>query len=117
MAFMMGVASGVTITGVVDAQFIKQIEATMLPLNSFNNVILVVGTAATLAFFLFIPLGKKEKGKDQNTAIGSVVMKLGRATIMIALGSSYGFTVMARLSYLVARLQFLLGSWISVLPQ
>lgn len=113
MAFMMGVASGVTITGVIDAQFIKQIQATMLPLTSVNNVILVLGTVATVAFFLFIPITNNQKV----SSVGKITNILGRATIMIALGSSYGFTVMARLSYLIARLQFLLGTWIPVLPQ
>ncbi len=117
MAFMMGVAAGVTITGVIDAQFIKQIQATMLPLTSINNVVLVVGTAATVAFFLFIPLSKNTQGYNSLPGVGAIVSNLGRATIMVALGSSYGFTVMARLSYLIARLQFLLGSWVNLLPQ
>ncbi len=118
MALMMGVAAGVTITGVVDAQFIKQIEATMLPLNSINNVIMVVGTVSTLSFFLFIPIGRKLKTRTDNPGeVGRVISNLGRGTIMIALGSTYGFTVMARLSYLIGRLQFLLGSWVSILPQ
>ncbi len=114
MAFMMGVAAGVTITGVIDAQFIRQVQATILPLNSLDNIVLVVGTVSTLAFFLFIPLKSRANGQLERIQKGAA--GLGRATIMVALGSSYGFTVMARLSYLIARLQFLLGTWVRVLP-
>ncbi len=42
----------------------------------------------------------------------SIMSNIGRATMMAAFGSSYGYIVMSRLSYLVARLQFLLGTWL-----
>jgi len=119
MAFLMGVAAGVTITGVIVAQFITQVRATMLPLISLNNVVMVLGTASTLAFFLFIPLGKQRgAGREANGFSPMTIMSnLGRATMMAAFGSSYGFIVMSRLSYLVARLQFLLGPWIHIIPR
>ncbi len=118
-AFMMGAASGVTITGAIDAQLISQVKATMLPMNSLNNAVLVIGTASTIAFFLFIPLGRKQgSGSGRKpTAAGKAVQNIGRATIMLAFGSSYGYTVMARLSYLVARLQFLFGQVIPLIPE
>lgn len=114
MAFMMGVVAGVTITGVIVAQFVTQVRATMLPLINVNNVVMVVGTASTLAFFLFIPLGK-QTGNGSSLTPMTVMGNLGRATMMAAFGSSYGFIVMSRLSYLVARLQFLLGPWAHVI--
>lgn len=116
MAFMMGVAAGVTITGAIEAQFIKQVKATMLPLTSVNNVVLVLGTASTVAFFLFIPLGKKAPGNGRSGLL-EALSAAGRAMMMAAFGSAYGFVVMSRLSYLVARLQFLLGKWLPVIPE
>lgn len=114
VAFMMGVAAGVSITGAVVAQFITQIRATILPLNSVNNVVMVVGTASTLAFFLFIPMGKHFGNGNGGGRFSpmSIMSTIGRATMMTAFGSSYGYIVMSRLSYLVARLQFLLGTWL-----
>ena len=125
MSFMMGVAAGASVTAVIETQFIKQVRATMLPLTSVNNVVIVLGTASTVAFFLFIPLGKGAQAATRPGGAGggakltplSVMSTMGRATIMVAFGSSYGFTVMSRLSYLVARLQFLFGKWIPVIPQ
>ncbi len=116
MAFMMGVAAGVTITGVIVAQFVTQVRATILPLTSLNNVVIVLGTASTLAFFLFIPIGKASGtgGAGNRYSPMNVLSNVGRATMMAAFGSSYGFIVMSRLSYLVARLQFLLGTWTHV---
>lgn len=130
LSFMMGVAAGVTITGVIEAQFIRQIRATMLPLTSLNNVVMVVGTASTLAFFLFVPLGKAKvenkngrgsgqtaEGRAARPSLMQLVSTIGRATIMVAFGSSYGYVVMARLSYLISRLQFLFGTVIPLIPQ
>jgi hypothetical protein len=36
--------------------------------------------------------------------------------LMIAFGASFGYTVMARVSLLIARVQFLLRDWLHVLP-
>jgi len=126
LSFMMGVAAGVTITGSLEAQFIKQVRATILPLTSISNLVMVMGTISTLAFFLFIPLGSG--GKERTHTVSGRALEVlervfkglsvvGRATIMVAFGSAYGYVVMARLSYLIARLQFLLGTCIPLIPQ
>lgn len=133
VAFMMGVAAGVTIIGAIDAQLIRQVRATMLPLTNLNNILLVLGTVSTLAFFLFIPLGSQKNKASQNAGTGSgstgakqgsqlpaimqVLSTMGRATMMVAFGSAYGYVVMARLSYLIARLQFLFGKVVPLLPE
>jgi len=131
LAFLMGAAAGVTITGVIEAQFIRQVKATMLPLTSLNNVIMVLGTVSTLAFFLFIPVRGQKSSQYPKMRSGSsgagrslplssavrVLSTMGRATMMVAFGSAYGYVVMARLSYLIARLQFLFGKVVPLLPE
>lgn len=129
MALMVGVAAGASITGVIETQLLKQIRATMLPLTTVDNVVIVLGTASTVAFFLFIPWGARGIGgspvgggspaRSRGPAFTpmTVMSAVGRATIMVAFGSSYGFTVMSRLSYLVARLQFLFGKLIPLIPK
>ena len=117
LAFMMGAAAGVTITGAIEAQFVKQVRATIMPLTSLNNVIMVLGTVSTVAFFLFIPFGKAAQGGRERPRVLEILSTAGRATMMIAFGSSYGYVVMSRLSYLVARLQFLLGRWLPIIPE
>lgn len=106
LAFMMGVAAGVTITGSVEASFVKQIRATVLPLTTLDNIVMVLGTISTLAYFLFIPFKKRSTVPEKRGFLSGLSV-LGRATMMVAFGSSFGFVVMARLSYLVGRLQFL----------
>lgn len=106
LAFMMGIAAGVTITGSVEASFVKQIQATVLPLTTLDNIVMVLGTISTLAYFLFIPF-KKKGSLPEKAGFLSGLSVLGRATMMVAFGSSFGFVVMARLSYLVGMLQFL----------
>jgi len=34
---------------------------------------------------------------------------------MISFGASFGYTVMARVSLLIGRLQFLLGDWLQII--
>ncbi len=126
LAFMMGVAAGVTITGSVEASFVKQIKATILPLTSLDNIVMVLGTISTLAFFLFIPLRSHSSNTVQpgrqspivsGTGLFPALSLLGRATMMVAFGSSFGFVVMARLSYLVGRLQFLFTKCVPLIPE
>ncbi|MGI6642925.1 MAG: hypothetical protein ACOX3V_02780 [Bacillota bacterium] len=80
---------------------------------------MVLGAVSTLAFFLFIPL-KKQSGPRSavsNSGLFPALSLLGRATMMVAFGSSFGFVVMARLSYLIGRLQFLFTRCIPLIPQ
>ncbi len=127
LAFMMGVAAGVTISGSVEASFVKQVRATILPMTNLDNIVMVLGTVSTLAFFLFIPLERTKKHGPQVTGETgshsgsrgplSGLSLMGRATMMVAFGSSFGFVVMARLSYLVGRLQFLFTKCIPLIPE
>ena len=41
--------------------------------------------------------------------------RLGIIFIMIGFGASFGYTVMARVSLLIGRIQFLLGDWLGLI--
>ncbi len=88
LGFTMGTAWLLAIRGSVDASLVKQIQGTMVPLNSVNNVILVVGTVATVAYFLFNLRSRK--------GAGQWVSAFGRWIMMAAFGAAYGNTVMMR---------------------
>jgi len=45
------------------------------------------------------------------------VSKIGVWFLMIAFGASFGFTVMARMSLLIGRIQFLLRDWLGLIQQ
>ena len=113
VAFMMGVAGAVSITGAISANFVKQIAATMIPLNSIDNIIMVFGTICTVSYFLFIQ-GKSPAGQAWGKAT-TVLGDVGKWVMMVAFGAAFGATVMGRLTLVMGRLQFLFGQWIPLI--
>lgn len=107
IAFMLGVGAAVTITGVVDAQFIRQIRGTMIPIRHINDVIIIVGVLGTVTYFLFGPISSRKPVR--------IASRVGMWTMMAAFGAAYGNTVMARMSLVIGRLQFLLADWLQIL--
>ncbi len=113
VAFMMGVAGAVSITGAISANFVKQIAATMIPLNTVDNIIIVFGTVCTISYFLFIQ-GKSPAGQTWGKAT-TFLGDVGKWVMMVAFGAAFGATVMGRLTLVMGRLQFLFGQWIPLI--
>ncbi len=72
-------------------------------LETFNNLLIIIGVATTLVYFYF---SKKHTG-----ALGAGA-RIGVTFIMVAFGASFGYTVMARISLLIGRFYFLIFEWI-----
>ncbi len=106
LAFTMGTAAAVAIRGSVDASFIQQVKATMLPLNSIDNVLLAAGTMSVVAYFLF----------NQKSRAGLLVpvSQAGRYVMMLAFGAAYGNTVMMRMSLLIPRMRLVFSTWLGL---
>ena len=98
LAILVGVGTGLAIRGMIDAQFVAQILATITPKDPINGTILAVLTACTLAFFFFT--------REQIGAFGQLT-RIGRMTIMIAMGASFGTLATTRLTLCISRIQFL----------
>ncbi|MEW6524654.1 MAG: hypothetical protein AB1445_14100, partial [Bacillota bacterium] len=107
IAFMLGVGAAVTITGSLEGQFIRQVRATMAPIKHVNDLLILVGVLGTIIYFLFGPLSNH---KTVRTA-----SKIGMWTMMASFGAAYGNTVMARMSLVIGRLQFLFTQWIPLI--
>lgn len=106
LSFIVGMGAGLTVTAMLSTDVLAQVQATALPLNSVNNVLLVAGVLATLVYFFF---SAEHKG-----VVGGAAT-LGVWYLMIAFGAAFGYTVMARISLLIGRMQFLLGDWLHLL--
>jgi hypothetical protein len=111
IAFTVGVGAGLGITANIQGYVVPQVGATLLPVTgwnlvSLNNIILVVGVVTTLLYFYF---SKPHRGVLSWTA------KVGIVFIMISFGASFGYTLMARLSLLIGRLNFLLADLLHVI--
>ncbi len=111
LGFMMGVAAGLSARSAIDSQFWRQIQSTVtMKLNTTNNIVYVVIVVCTLAYFLFAFNEKSGLGQGIK-GVGLV----GQYMMMIAFGASLGSTIMARLSLVIGRLDFLFKTWLGVL--
>ncbi len=109
IAIYMGYWTGVLIPATIQAQIIKQIQGTVLTSANFQSwnagtwgivwsIIVFIGVICTISYFYF---SREHKG-----VIG-VTSRIGIVFVMIGFGAAFGYTVMARISLLVGKLQYL----------
>ncbi|MEW6687205.1 MAG: hypothetical protein AB1393_13550 [Candidatus Edwardsbacteria bacterium] len=113
ISFTVGMGAGLSISAVIQGILLPQMQSTLLPLwvkenplVSLNNLILVVGVITTISYFYF---SREHKGALAKSA------RVGIVFIMISLGASFGYTVMARISLLIGRVHFLLADWLHLI--
>jgi len=113
IGFMIGWGAGLSIPAYFQAFVLKQLEGTIVIPQTFVNttegiwaLVILIGVVCTLVYFYF---SKEHKGILKPTA------RIGIIFIMIGFGASFGYTVMARVSLLIGRIQFLLGPWLGLI--
>lgn len=106
MALIMGFGTGMAMRGTIVAQFLSQIQGTIIPFNSLGNIVIVLGTTAVLLFFYF---------SRERTGFLKHYSTFGRWIMMVAFGATFGNAVMAQLALLIGRIQFLLQDWLHLL--
>jgi len=107
-ALLVGGTAGFSIPSVIHGQLLPQLSKTMAPFGAtapavINQVLILLGVLSVLIFFFFSVEHKKFVGG---------VSRLGLYFLMISFGASFGNTVMARVSLLIGRFQFLWSDWI-----
>ncbi len=116
MAFVIGFAAGTNFTRYLQSDFVGQIYNSMLPLVVVNGggvaigatlsaFILIIGVICALIYFFF--------SKEHTGAFGAA-SRLGIWFLMVAFGAAFGYTVMARISLLTGRMQYL-GEWLGTI--
>jgi hypothetical protein len=110
MAFVIGFAAGTNFTRYLQSDFVTQVQSTMVPLyepqattigtigNIFSQLVIVGGVICAIIYFYF---SKEHKGGFGKAA------RVGIWVLMAAFGASFGYTVMARISLLTGRMDFL----------
>jgi hypothetical protein len=113
MAFVLGWASGVAIPAFFQTNIIRQIQGTLLGPSILARwdvflfaLISFVGVVCTVFYFFF---SREHKGALR------VASEVGIVYLMVGFGASFGYTVMARMSLLIGRLQFLLRDWLGLI--
>jgi hypothetical protein len=110
LALYIGIGSGIAIPLMLQTFVLRQLEATMLAVDvtsfqGWNNLLVVIMVLAGLVYFFF--------SMEHRGAVGKTAT-FGIWIIMIGFGASFGYTVMARVSLLIGRIQFLLGTWLHI---
>jgi uncharacterized membrane protein len=93
---MIGIGLGVPLG--IHAGILVQMRQAMVPVENINLFLILLGTIAVLLYFFF--------SKAHTGAYGKFV-GIGKWYMMIGFGASFGMTVMARISLLIGRIQFL----------
>jgi len=113
MGLIIGFTAGTNLTRYIQSDFVSQISHTMVPLvdmahgtfhlgQSFSNLVIVTGVLSGLVYFFF---------SKEHTGATAKVSRYGIYILMISFGASFGYTVMARISLLTGRMEFL-GNWL-----
>jgi hypothetical protein len=113
MAFVLGWASGVVIPAMLQTNVLKQMQGTFLTPGIFARwdtllwaIISFVGVVCSVFYFFF---SREHKGALK------VASQTGVVFLMVGFGASFGYTVMARMSLLIGRLQFVLRDWLGII--
>ncbi len=115
LAFLLGVGVALALGGALFGSLLPQVEGTMLSVNpadggwgvAVGNLVLVIGTVSALAYFYFTGQGDTGWGRLRAGFL-KAWRGLGKWFIMVTFGAIFASTVMARLSLLIGRLQFLI---------
>ncbi len=101
---MMAVGAGVPMG--IHAGILVQMRQAMVPIESVNLALIFLGTIAVLLYFFF---------SKAHTGIYGKFVNVGKWYMMIGFGASFGLTVMARISLLIGRIQFLVNDVLGLL--
>ncbi|MDP2172441.1 MAG: hypothetical protein Q8M98_09090 [Candidatus Cloacimonadaceae bacterium] len=113
IAIIVGTTAAISMLRFLKSDLMHQVSATMI--NPFalpsltekiGSILLIIGTICGVYFFYF---SKKQEG------VYAVPSKIGIWFLMISFGASFGYTVMARISLLIGRLEFLLRDWLHII--
>lgn len=113
ISIMIGTTAGISMLRYMKSDILEQVTATMI--NPFSapdaagvvgNLLLIIGTVTGVYFFYF---SKKQEG------IFKIPSKIGIWFLMVSFGATFGYTVMARVSLLIGRLEFLLRDWLHII--
>lgn len=110
VAFLLGVGAALAVGGALFGSILPQVKATInaTDLSGLGNgLIIVFGTLSTLLYFHFA-VGARSGLSGIGAGFIRAWAKLGRWFIVIAFGAIFANTVMARISLLIGRVQFLL---------
>ena len=108
-AFIVGLGAGLSVPRSISSFILAQIQPTLRPLSfsqeGLDLLIILVGVVSVLIYFFY---------SIEHTGAVGIASKIGIWFLMISFGASFGYTIMARLSLLIGRVNFLLATWLTI---
>lgn len=114
LGMIIGAGAGLNMVSFFQTNAMAQVKGTIISVATgsaweiFSSLVLVVGVVSGLVYFFFSKAHTGVVGKTANVGI---------TILMIAFGASFGYTIMARLSLLIGRCQFLMEDWLPTIPR
>ena len=105
IAFGMG-SVGMYVPYSMHASVLVQMRGAMVPIQDINTLLVFVGTVTILLYFFF---------SKAHTGVYGKVVRIGIWFMMVGFGASFGYTVMARISLLIGRIQFLVADVLKII--
>jgi len=116
IALIVGTTIGVSLRGIPEVIFIKQLSATLSPLlgagsmmANINNIIIFLAFVTSILYFTFTFNVKGKYGASIEK-----VRQTGRYFLMIYFGALFGNAVIHRSSLLISRLQFIVFDFLQL---
>ena len=117
MALVIGYAAGTNLIRYLQSDLMSQISSTIRPLivagtaglewgATICHIVLFLGVICGLIYFFF---------SREHTGIFKPASRIGIWVLMVTFGASFGYTVMARISLLTGRVQYLFRDWLGLL--
>jgi len=95
VALTVGIGMGLAIRASVLSDFLAQVQATLLPINNINNIVMIIGSITAITYFLFTA---KYEGPYR------YINQTGRLFLLAAFGVTYGQTASFRFELVIGRL-------------
>lgn len=109
LAVLIGSGAGAAVPAMLGPRIMTQVSGSVVPLVSdggmpnWSGIIVLVGVLTTLAYFFF--------SREHRGTLGAA-SKIGTWFLMIFFGTTFGYTVMSRMSTFIGRAEFLLTDFL-----
>lgn len=109
LAVLIGSGAGAAVPAMLGPRILSQVSGSVVPflgpngMPNWSGLVVLIGVLTTLAYFFF--------SREHRGALG-VASKIGTWFLMIFFGTTFGYTVMSRMSTFIGRAEFLLTDFL-----
>jgi len=116
IAVLVGIGIGTEMGRQIYSNVVRQLAASVLPLNSIDNIIFVFLMVSIMVYFIFTIGVKDENQGGKLSYIFRPLRSVARYGIMLGVGLYLAYTLTTRIGFVIFRLTFLIKDWLFQLP-